>query len=218
MLVPKAVSLASGLKVLSTVALTASLPIHDPLPVTTISLLESHSPVLPTNRSFLNPLPLKFVSPPFPPCLLPSARTCPAEIPPSVIPLDPLFYRIRDTSVSICLHDYGSRLSIKSTYRTLEYAVQDVMDHVLAEPSGGETPMTRQFPGYVYQADHVRLQVQSLLEPTPAMTWGMWGDALQGLRLFGERWEFVVVKFDIWEDFDKEGEKPVGIGHLWLVG
>ena len=79
-------------------------------------------------------------------------------------------------------------------------------------------PMTRQFPGYVYQADHVRLQVQSLLEPTPAMTWGMWGDALRGLRLFGQRWEFVVLRFDIWEDFDKEGEKPVGSGHLWLVG
>ena len=78
--------------------------------------------------------------------------------------------------------------------------------------------MTRLFPGYVYQADLVRLQVQSLLEPAPAMTWRMWGEALRGLRLFGERWEFVALVFDLWEDSDEKGEEPVGVGHLWLAG
>lgn len=69
--------------------------------------------------------------------------------------------------------------------------------------------------GYVYRTDNVMLS----LGPRRGMTWGMWGDTVRGLRLFGEVWEFVALDFDVWE---KEGAgagvvRCVALGRLAWV-
>lgn len=61
---------------------------------------------------------------------------------------------------------------------------------------------------YVYGANSVKL----LFRPQKAMTWGMWGNTLRGLRLFGEVWEFVGLDFDVWDG--KERKRVLGSGHL----
>ncbi len=69
--------------------------------------------------------------------------------------------------------------------------------------------------GYEYGAGRVRLG----LSPQPLMTWGVWGDALMGLRLFGERWEFVTLQFEVWDGGVGRGTQRmmVGTGELQVV-
>lgn len=65
--------------------------------------------------------------------------------------------------------------------------------------------------GYFYGT----VDVELLLRPKEAMTWGMWGDTLRGLRLFGETWEFVGMWFDVLVRGEGEEEtKWVGSGQL----
>ena len=70
--------------------------------------------------------------------------------------------------------------------------------------------MPERVPGYIYSAADVFL----ILKPEPTMTWGMWGNTLRGLRLFGEHWEFVVMNFDVLSG--EEGHE-LGTGHLWKI-
>lgn len=72
--------------------------------------------------------------------------------------------------------------------------------------------MQRRPTGYHYGAGTVRLA----LGLQAGMTWGIWGDALTGLRLFGEAWEFVALEFEIL-DRDEE-ETCLGNGRFWEVG
>ncbi len=60
-------------------------------------------------------------------------------------------------------------------------------------------PMVAKMRGYSYGAEGVRLHVK----PQPTMTWGMWGNALMGLRMFGEAWEFVVLEFDVYVQYGR---------------
>ncbi len=135
-------------------------------------------------------------------------------IKPSDLPTDPFFYEIPQTKLLLGLHNYGPRLPLRPTYRTLQTAIEDVLHHIRRDPREGNLPMTPKASGYVYGADEVRL-VMWLQE---GMTWGIWGDTVRGLRLSGEIWEFVWWEFDVWVGEGTEREDAVGSGRLWAVG
>lgn len=119
------------------------------------------------------------------------------------LPADPILVRVPDCSLSLLFHNYGSPLSRPDTYAAFLSAIQDVQLHLY-----DVYPMPHRNPGYLYSAGGVRL----LVKPEQGMMWGMWGDALRGLRLFVEKWEFVVLEFAIW------GEAYMGTGRLYGVG
>lgn len=68
--------------------------------------------------------------------------------------------------------------------------------------------------GYVYGRNEV---VRLLVIPEGAVTWGTWGYALRGLRMFEEDWEFVGFEFEVWDQEGGEEEERVlkGVGWLW---
>lgn len=63
--------------------------------------------------------------------------------------------------------------------------------HLWREPDGATIAMPPKQPGYQYMGGRVRL----MFRPGEGMTWGMWGNVLRGIRLFGEGWQFVGLRF-----------------------
>lgn len=77
--------------------------------------------------------------------------------------------------------------------------------------------MVPMYPGYVFGGTGF---VLLLVRPEVGITWGMWGDTLRGLRLFGEIWEFVGLEFEVLDQAGGEkgtGGVQVGVGRLWGV-
>ncbi|KAF6225599.1 hypothetical protein HO133_009599 [Letharia lupina] len=192
MFVQKFVSLALRLHVLSTIALTASLPAHVFSPALVSSLSLQSNSTLPINITLLDT----------------SSSSSSSS---NNLPIDPLLLRTPESTVFLKVHGYGPRLPPQSTYRTLRKAVDDVLSHIREDPSEGKTPMEHLPQGYFYGTFDVELS----LRPKEAMTWGMWGDTLRGLRRFGETWEFVGLAFDVLVRGEGEEEtKWVGSGQL----
>ncbi|KAL9077365.1 MAG: hypothetical protein Q9161_000210 [Pseudevernia consocians] len=208
--------------VLSAIALTASLPVLRVHPPASMPAQPPNSTMLlADNTSLLNSSSSSSSS--SSKCVLPLSSRFQKKTPPltdvttisvSNLPTDPLFSEIPRTSLLLKFHNYGPRLPLNPIYRTLQTAVEDVRLHISHDPATGNVPMLPVFPGYVYGAGDVRL----LLRPQKVMTWGMWGDTLTGLRLFGESWEFVGLEFDVWDRGEGKGADAVGSGHLWLIG
>ena len=68
--------------------------------------------------------------------------------------------------------------------------------------------MTERAQGYSYSSGKVAMTLYT----QPDMTWGMWGETLQGLREFGQSWEFVELQFDI-----IDGQVLRGSGQFWAL-
>ena len=117
-------------------------------------------------------------------------------------------YSIPETTLSIKFYDYGAPLDTQSTYGTLQTAVQDVMLHIWGDIHKGNTVMKSRPRGYSYGTSKVRL----LLIPQSDMTWGMWGETLKELRVFGQVFEFVELRFDI-----IDGVERMGSGQFWKL-
>ena len=56
------------------------------------------------------------------------------------------------------------------------------------------------------------------MTPQPAMTWGMWGNTLSALRLFGQEWGFSVLEFEIGtSEEEMQRQRVIANGRFLLV-
>lgn len=111
----------------------------------------------------------------------------------SNLPTDPSLYRLYESALVVKFYNYRIPINVKSTYGTLQTAIEDVIDHLWGDVHKGNIVMTPRAQGYSYRSGQVGLTLYTQHD----MTWGMWGETLQGLREFGEFWEFVELQFDI---------------------
>lgn len=104
----------------------------------------------------------------------------------NALPPDPFSYPVIDSDVTVKFHSYGPQIDKSRADTSLYKALEDVLRH------------SREFDDLInrnleYNTEDVFLT----LYPGRAMTWIMWSAATRGLADFLEKYDAVVMVFDI---------------------
>ena len=106
----------------------------------------------------------------------------------SVLPSDPFFYRVPQSSQIITFSHYSRTLNRQDVLACLLEAALEVIKEINL---GQDGPMDTD----EIQADSGHSLL--IFHPDSRLTWGMWGTAISGIRSFLTEFEFVDCDFDL---------------------